>query len=559
MSKLKGAVSIILCIVLIVGIAACGGGTTNSPSAPVQPSSAGSPSSPSEPSAAVSGNKSIIIAEQPENGEYDPAGATAYVYFGLQSYCLEGLVDYDPTGTTIPAAALSWETNEDGTEWTFNLNPDGKWSDGSPVTSADFLNTITRALDPETGSWYVDSLFMIKGAEEAFFGEGSIDDIGVELTDDYTIKFYLDSPYANFLDYVILPVYRPSSVKYATKEDEAWDLDPAKNLGNGPFHLSERVPGQSITFIPNEYYSKKENVHYDTVIYKFMNDDQSKTSAYSTGEIDVFPGAPYYVQDQYAGKPDLDKAEVLVTNYILFNINQAPFDDVRVRQAFALAVDRQGICDILGNSKIPSTTFVASGYKSKVDGRRWADVQDTLLEENVEAAKALLAEAGYPDGAGLPPITYTYPSMSYEADVAQALQAQWKTNLGVDVSLNAMEYEVYVNSRRNGELQLSRHQWTGDYNDPATWLDMYRLGNSQNDVEWSNDEYNALMAQSAGELDPQKREDILKAAERILVTDDTVICPLFITESIYLINPAISGYKPATMGGFDFKTGDIDK
>lgn len=538
MRKVRKLTALLLAAATMASLSACGGGDSNGGS--------------SESKSKTAANE-IIMAEQPENGEYDPAGATAYVYFDYQTYCLEGLVRYAEDGSIIPAAASTWESNDDATEWTFHLREDGKWNDGSQVTSADFLNTITRALDPETGSWYVDGLFVIKGAEEAFNNDGNTEGLGVECPDDLTIKFTLKEPTANFLDLLSLPVYFPSNSKYAKSEDPEWDMDTTKNLCNGPFYFAERKAGVSITFKKNENYYDANKINIEKVTYKFMNDDQAKVAAYETGELDALGSAPYYVADTYAGKSDLKQSSVLVTNYILFNINMEPFDDVKVRQAFALAVNRTDITTAIGaQSYIPSTTFVAKRYKSKVDGSEWGDVQETLLDENLEKAKELLKEAGYENGEGLPEITYTYPAMSYEAEVAQVLQAQWK-ELGVDVKLQAMEYEVYVDERRSGKLQLARHQWTGDYGDPATWLDMYREGNSQNDIKWVNEEYNSIMAESAKELDAAKRQELLLKAEKILVSDETVICPLFTTDSLYLINPDITGLKQYSTGGFDFR------
>ena len=529
--RLKKLSALFLSAAMIASLTACGGGSGNK---------------------SQSASDEIVVSSQPENGEYDPAGATAYVYFGFQSYCLEGLIDYDEKGGIVAAAAETWESNDDATEWTFHLRKDGKWSDGSSVTSADFLNTIKRALDPDKGSWYVDSLFIIQGATEAFNGEASVDDIGVECPDDYTITFKLTSSTACFLDLLRLPVFMPSNVKYATNDDEGWDIDPAKNLGNGPYSIGEYKAGEYIVYKKNEYFHDADKVKLSKVTEKFMDDDQAKTSAYKTGELDVVSEAPYYVADQYDGQEDLVTSPVLVTNYILFNINEKPFDDVRVRQAFSLAVSRADITTVIGSCYTPSTTFIAKNYLSKVDGTKWGDVQGDILEENLEKAKALLAEAGYANGEGLPEITYTYPSMTYEADVAQVLQSQW-AKLGVTVNLEAMEYEVYVDARRNGELQLARHQWTGDYNDPQTWLDMYREGNAQNDVKWVNEEYNKIMNEASAELDATKRQELLKEAEKILVSEDTVICPLFTTDMLYLVNPDINDYYLHCMGGCVFK------
>lgn len=522
--KLKKAVTLLLAFILVFSLTACG-------------------KSSSTTAVNDSGEvEQIVEATQPESGEYDPAGAAGFVYFAFQTYCLEGLIGYDEDGKIIPKQAESWDISEDKLEYTFHLRDDGKWSDGSPVTSADFKNTMVRALDPDRGSWYVDFLFVIKGAQAAFNGEGSIDDVGIECPDDSTLKITLEKPCSYFFDLCKLPTYMPSNTKYATNEDKDWSMDPEKNLGNGPYFLADRKAGESITYEKNPYYYGADDVNLLKIVDRFMDDDQAKSSAYQTGEINVMMGAPSSIAEAYEGKDDLKFREVPQTNYILYNINMAPFDDVKVRQAFSLAIKRADVAAVVGKSCEPATTLVGKNYKSKVDGTKWADLQKDMLAEDLDQAKELLKEAGYENGEGLPEITYTYPSMSYEADVAQVLQQQWQ-ELGVTVKLEAMEYEVYVDERRSGKLMMARHQWYADYNDPTSWLAMYMKDNAQNDVKWDNAEYNDLMEQSDNEMDPKKRQELLMAAEKILVSDDTVVCPLFSNSNTDLIDPTLDNYS----------------
>lgn len=483
----------------------------------------------------------ITTPNNPENGEYDPAGAAAYVYFTYQQYCLEGLIQYDKDGKILPATAKSWEISDDLCTYTFHLREDSKWSDGSDVTSYDFKNTMIRALNPDKGSWYVDFLFVIKGASEAFYGDGSLDDFAVQTPDAHTLVITLKEPCAYFLDLCKLPVYMPSNCKYATEEDETWDMTPGKNLCNGPYYFAERKAGEYVVYKKNPYYYDADKVNLLSIKDMYMDDDQAKASAYQTGELNLIIGAPSSLAEKYEGKPDLQFAEIPQTNYILFNINMKPFDDVRVRKAFAEAVKRVDIATVVGISCVPSSTFVGRFYKSKADGTEWGKMQGELLKEDLEEAKKLLAEAGYPNGEGLPPITYTYPAQAYEADVAQVLQQQWQ-QLGVTVNLESMEYEVYVDERRSGKLQLARHQWYADYNDPTTWLLMYSDGNAQNDVKWYNKEYNDLLSASSKEMDAAKRESELMAAEKILVSDECVICPLFTNNNTNLIDPSLDNY-----------------
>lgn len=520
----KTLVTAVLTVVMVTGFSACGGGKST-----------------------VETNKKGQILElktviQPENGEYDPAGAAAFDYFTYQSYSLKGFVQYSPKGSIVPATAESWDISDDLCTYTFHLRKDAKWSDGSEVTSEDFKNTMVRALNPDNGSWYVNFLFVIKGAENAFNGTGSIDDFAADCVDPQTIKITLSSPCAYFLDLCCnVPVYMPSNCKYAKDSDKNWDMDPKKNMGNGPWYMAERKPGESLTFEKNPFYYDADKVNVLKITALIMDDEQAESSAYQTGDVNILGGAPSSIAEAYEGKPDLQFSEIPQTNYILFNINMKPFDNPKVRKAFSLALNRKNIATIVGKSCVPSTTFVGRFYKSKVSGTPWGELQGSLLDENLEEAKTLLADAGYPDGKGLPQITYTYPAMNYEGDVAQVLQQQWK-QLGVTVNLQAMEYEVYVEERRNGKLQLCRHQWYADYNDPTTWLLMYAEGNPLNDIKWHNKEYNELLAESDRELDAGKREKLLLSAEKILVSGETVVCPLFTNNNTNLIDPSLENY-----------------
>lgn len=537
MKKVKRVFAALLAAAMLLGMTACGGGTA---------STASTINTTQNGDAAQ-----IIMQSSPESGEYDPAGAAAYVYFWFQTMCLKGLIDYDAEGDYVPAMAETWEVNDDATQYTFHIREDAKWSDGSQVTSADFKNTIVRALDPNKGSWYVDFLFVIKGAADAFNGDGSIDDVGVECPNDTTIIFTLEEPCSYFLDLCKLPTYMPSNVKYATNDNEEWDMNPETNLANGPYKMEERKAGEYIVFTKNEYYYDADSVKLQSLKEIFMDDDQAIASAYQTGEINVLLGAPSILAEAYDGKEDVGFNEVPQTNYIQFNQKVEPFDDIRVRQAFALAVNRTDIATVVGKSCSPSTTLVGKFYKSKVDGTAWGDLQGDLLEEDLDKAMILLEEAGYPNGEGLPEITYTYPAMSYEADVAQVLQAQWAA-LGVTVNLEAMEYEVYVSERQSGNLQLCRHQWYADYNDPTSWLVMYNSTNALNDNGWINSEYDDLLRQADAELDAAARQELLQEAEKILITEETIVCPLFTNNYTNLIDPSLTGYTFDVLAYPDF-------
>lgn len=483
----------------------------------------------------------ISTQNQSETGEYDPAGAAAFVYFSHQTYALDPLVTYTKEGQFTAATAEKWEISKDLLTYTFYIRKDAKWSDGSDVTSADYKNTMIRSLEPSNGAWYVDFLFPIKGARAAFDGKASLNEVAIDASEPKILKITLEKPCAYFLDmFANVPTFMPSNTKYAKDSDKAWDMDPNKNLSNGPWYMAERRAGEYILYKKNPYYYDAANVNLLSIKMRFMDDDQAKAAAYQTGELTIL-SAPSSLAERYQEKPDLHFVENPQTNYVMMNPNIAPFDNPKVRKAFALAVKRADIAAVVGISASPSTTLVGKFYKSKVDGTPWGKLQGDLLKEDLEEAKKLLAEAGYPNGQGLPEITYTYPSMAYEGDVAQVLQQQWK-ELGVTVNLQALENEVYVAQRREKKDQLIRMQWYADYNDPTSWLMMYTSGNSINDIGYSNAEYDKLISESDLETDPAKRQAELLKAEKIAVSDDTVICPLFTNNQSLLYPPELYNF-----------------
>ena len=188
--------------------------------------------------------KEITVAVSSDTGTMDPAGSIALTYLAYSVSALDELLTYDENGDIEYRAAESYEVNDDSTVWTFHLREDALWSDGSPVTSADFLNTITRALDPASGSGYANYLFPIENAEAIYNGEADMDTLGVETPDDHTLIFHLAEPCVYFLDLLRLPVYTPSCSEHADSVDSGWDRDPETSLANGPFRLAEYVPEQ---------------------------------------------------------------------------------------------------------------------------------------------------------------------------------------------------------------------------------------------------------------------------------------------------------------------------
>lgn len=508
---------------------------------------------------AEEGEKGITVAISSDTGTMDPAGSIALTYLAYSVSALDELLTYDENGEIEYRAAESYEVNDDSTVWTFHLREDALWSDGTPVTSADFMNTITRALDPASGSGYANYLFPIENAEAIYNGEADVDSLGVETPDEHTLIFRLAEPCVYFLDLLRLPVYTPSCSEYADSVDSGWDRDPETSLSNGPFCLAEYVPDQYFVLEKNENYWNADAVKLDTITYRFFDDTQSMANAYEAGEADVATSLSSTVMEAYEGTDDLFVTDQIATRYIYMNLNVEPLNDVRVREAINLAINREELCQIVGSDTEPAYNLVAKYMKDKNTGEYFVDEAEQPFEEDVAKAQELLAEAGYPNGEGFPELTYNYPTLEMDSDTAQVIQEQLKENLNITINLEAQELQANYSTRYAGDFDLCRMNWTADFADPYTYLSML-LSNSTYNCSGINDtEYDSIVAASNSESDPAKRSELLHQAEQLAVGEQFYIIPLFAMKSVNLVNPDITGIRqiPAS-GALEYRYADID-
>ena len=508
---------------------------------------------------AEEGEKGITVAISSDTGTMDPAGSIALTYLAYSVSALDELLTYDENGEIEYRAAESYEVNDDSTVWTFHLREDALWSDGTPVTSADFMNTITRALDPASGSGYANYLFPIENAEAIYNGEADVDSLGVETPDEHTLIFRLAEPCVYFLDLLRLPVYTPSCSEYADSVDSGWDRDPETSLSNGPFCLAEYVPDQYFVLEKNENYWNADAVKLDTITYRFFDDTQSMANAYEAGEADVATSLSSTVMEAYEGTDDLFVTDQIATRYIYMNLNVEPLNDVWVREAINLAINREELCQIVGSDTEPAYNLVAKYMKDKNTGEYFVDEAEQPFEEDVAKAQELLAEAGYPNGEGFPELTYNYPTLEMDSDTAQVIQEQLKENLNITINLEAQELQANYSTRYAGDFDLCRMNWTADFADPYTYLSML-LSNSTYNCSGINDmEYDSIVAASNSESDPAKRSELLHQAEQLAVGEQFYIIPLFAMKSVNLVNPDITGIRqiPAS-GALEYRYADIN-
>lgn len=559
MKHTKRLTALLLAALLVIGLAACGGKEGTDEAGTTQAAAGGNESGQAQNEGQeAGGRKELVVATVSAAGTLDPAGIAIDMWTEYAKLCIDPLIRFDENGDVIYEAAESYETSEDGLVWTFHLRQDAKWSDGSPVVADDFINTLHRALDPNNGaSIYGDMLYCIVGARDARENGGSMDDVMVKAVDDYTLEFTLAEPTGYFLMLTTLAPFYPSKTGLATLENETWFKDAATSLGNGPFCLKEFVDGQYYLVEKNPYYFAADKVNLDSIKVEFIDDAQALLAAYKTGEVHVVTGLPDYVADQYKDSDELFIWNMLTSKFILPNLEVKPLDDVRVRQAIALALNREEICAAVGSDYIPSTSYVAEYMLSNNSSEYFSKEEDPLFTEDVEKAKQLLADAGYPDGEGFPELTYTYPNEEKDALLAQGIQAQLKQNLGITIKLNGVEAQVYSTERSEGNYELIRHSWTADYNDPINFLNLYTSYSGGNFNHVNDPEYDELIEKSNSATDPAERNQYLHQADRVLVGENFYVIPVTTQVYICLMNPNLTGVAVNEKGEPMYRFADL--
>lgn len=402
MRKLWKATATLAAAVLLAGsLAGCG--------------SSGGSSSSSGGGKSGSTSDMIVTTMNTEAGSLDSAGESGLWWWSYDDVCMAPIMEMKEDGSWDYILAESVDVNEDMTQYTVHLRSDAKWSNGDDVTSADFKNTIVRALDPNCKGGYSSMLYPIVGAEEMYNGTGDESGLGVDTSDDKTIVFNLKEPCAYFEQLFVLPVYMPTHRELQTETNGDWAMgnDMDALVSCGPYYLAEYVPNQYSVYKKNENYVQADRIKTDTIKKMVMDDTQSIINAYKSGELN-FISADYTVMDEYQDSEELITSPAMTSYYVLFNVNEAPFDDVRVRQAFSMAVNRDEVASACGSSYEASDFFVAKHLKSSASGKDWAEeAEEDPIGFDPDKAKELLAEAGYPDGeASRPSPTNTRASSS---------------------------------------------------------------------------------------------------------------------------------------------------
>jgi oligopeptide transport system substrate-binding protein len=469
---------------------------------------------------------------------------------------VEGLTRTDEKGDAVPAIAESWKISTDGRSYTFQLRP-SQWSNGEPVTAGDFVFAWRRCLQPEIASEYAYHLFFLEGAED--FNAGRTTDpatIGVEAATTATLKVRLRAPTPFFLSALAHYAYAPLNQSWVDTHPE-WASKPSEYLCNGPFTLSAWRHSDRIVMKRNPRYYDASKVRLETLEMAMVRNDSTALLEWDAGRIDLTNSVPLPDIPRLKSEGKYNSAPYLGTYYVNFNHSRKPFNDARVRHAFALAINRDQITQsILRGGQKPALAFIPPGIENH--GADFREAGGNLFREDATEAQRLLAEAGYPKGRGFPRVKYLYNDMENHRVIAQALQHMWQSTLGVHVDLEVQEWKVFLQNRRQLNYQMSRAGWIGDYFDPVTFLDIFLSRSGNNDIGYSNPEFDALMEECKATTEPEKRIARMRDAERQLIARDMVVAPMYFYVREYLCKPYVKGVQMNALGYIYFRGAHIE-
>lgn len=477
------------------------------------------------------------------------------------SNCFEGLVTYNENSELVPGLAEKWDISEDGKIYTFHLRKDLKWSDGSPLTSKDFLYSIQRVLKPETAAQYLSMVTdYIENAQEVYDGKKPAEELGVEAPDDNTLVIRLIDPAPFFIDILSMNVFAPVQAATVEANDDKWTLSPETYVVNGPFKITAMNMGESVVLEKNPNYYNADAVSLEKITFRYIKDQATALSAFQSGEIDGFREVPSAdLANLKAESEDLYTLPQYATTYYLINNSKAPYDDARVRKAINLAIDRQALIDsVLQGSAQPAFSLVSPGYSA--EGVKYEEGRSDYgisANANAEEAKKLMAEAGYPDGKGFPTVQLSYYTNPQVKQLVEAMAQMLKTNLGVEVEISTEEWKVYYDNVQAGKYEIAAMGWGADYLHPMTFLPLFVGGDPLNNSGYANAEYDKAVAEAKVETDAKKAIELMRKAEDILMQDYPFL-PLYYRSTNLMMKPYVRNWYLTPTGNLYFKSAVIE-
>ena len=558
---MKKFLAFFLCALMVTALAAGCGNNDATPNTPDSPNNSGTPNTAGDPSSTDTPTEKVInYANGAAPEAMDPISSiyakTSIVMYNI--YC--GLTRIGKDGVAELAYADSYTVSDDGLVWTFHIREGSKFSDGSDLNAHDFVDSFEYHMRPETNARSIDLKKYVKNSEAYNLGQCEWEDVGFKALDDNTLEITLENPCTYFLD--ICCTYIPYHMDSINAHTD-WAKNPETYITNGAFRVVKIQDQVGFYCEKNPYYYDADNVKIDKLNFIWIDDEAVELASYKNGTVNVSDTLSAESEMTYRGTVDYHSCARIGVKYFTFNTEHIP--DARVRKALSYAIDREALIKILGYADVPAYGFVPYGIHW--GDKQWRDVADEKNGQSYtgydpEKAKALLADAGYPNGEGLP--TYTFICYNTETDRAQALQAMWKA-VGINVEIQSYEGSVYWDVFDTEDWDIGDDGWTGDFDDPNTNLFLWeeyrevRDDGTLKDARWHNDaalQYDKILKETYRETDNEKRMELFREAEKVLLDDMPVMPVLYYNDTI-LIKPEIQGVVKSYIGHVFFQYADI--
>lgn len=487
--------------------------------------------------------------------------------FVYPRHVFEGLITKDKDGKNIGGVAEKWDISEDGKTYIFYLRKNAKWSDGKPVTTSDFVYGWQRTADPKTAGKYTSFMGYVKNGGSILSGKMPVDSLGVKAIDEYTLEVSLESPTAYFIELLTYPLFFPIRKDIVEGSKEDWTLSPKTYIGNGPFVLTDRSKDTQMIIEKNKNYWNAKSVIPNKITFIISSDQMLSIAGVKEGSIDFSNNPPEQEVATLVKEGIGYTLPYIGTFAIGINVTNSLLKDSRVRKALSLAIDRNYLTEkVVMSGQKPATAWVPPGmidYDGKdfrENGGEFISLKKEDYAKNVEEAKKLLSEAGYPNGKGFPVLEFKTSNYLPVMQLAEAIQSMWKENLGIDMRMSVMEWAVYQSMRREKDFQIIRTTWIGDYLDPMTFFEIFIGGSSQNYTGYSNKEFDKLIHFAQTTSDRKARMEALHKAEELLVMGEgAAVIPIHYSGMAVVANPKLKGVVYTATGVLIFNYAYLEK
>lgn len=493
---------------------------------------------------------------------FDPTFHSGTVASSILDLIFEGLVTLDENNNAVPAVAEDWSISDDGLVYTFNLRDDAVWSDGERVTASDFAYAWTKIMDKETAS-PISYLLLpyIKNGKKYFEGEVTKEELGIKVINEKTLELTLERPTSYIMQLLGQSAYLPVRQDKVESDPQSWFVNSDTCIGNGPYKMDEYKIGESMSFVINDKYWNNAMSKLSKITFNFILDKSTALAAFEAGEVDGIHSVPGGEASKlFASDDRLKVTGALVVYFLHVNNTVEPLNNVDVRTALSLALDRQAIHDATGAfTKVPAPGTVPYGIQ--VNGKEFRDVAGNHGISNdaeIETAKELLAKAGYPDGEGFPEIEFTCQNNPDTIKSAEIYQQMWKKNLNINVKIVPTDSKVYWPTIVAKDYQIAFGGWGGDYVHPMTFLEFLTSDSSQNCTGWINTNYDNYVADAQKELDAEKALALMIKAEGELIGDMAII-PTSFKSHVSMMQDYVKGWRISNTSQLCLREAYIEK